>query len=449
MNIFFCDVFKTYTANDTVAALQHMGHTVFRHVYVTPPDIHKDGKTTRAIIRDMEKEKPDVVMTINFWGVVADACKERNVTYIAWIYDSPMEIRDTAPMRYGTNRIFLFDRTACEGYWRDGFSNVFYMPLAAEVKKKERLTEWRRPLDITLVGRLYASVLPELLSGMDDYERGYLDSVFRAQQQVYGGFIIPELLTEDVISKINGTYERRFLQRHMTGVGHLQKEGAVEGKRDGKPDNRDDEAKKRNWKPGGESRDILSTGAEERLSDRLQEKKDVNSPRPFQITAAELSFAIATELTHRDRLMLLALLSTRFETNLFTYEVDEGDRKILSRVAIHPAVDYETKMPGVFAASKINLNPILRANGNGIPLRALDVLGAGGFLLSTWREDFLNYFVPDEEIVLYTSIEEAVEKASFYMEHDDLRNRIAEAGRERIRKDFTYDARLKEMLKTI
>ncbi len=433
MNIFFCEVFKTYTADDTVAALQRMGHMVFRHIYATPPDIHKDGKTTRALIRDMEKEKPDVVMTINFWGVVAEACKERKVIYLAWVYDSPMEIRDTAPMRYETNRIFLFDRTACEGYWRDGFSNVFYMPLAAAIKTEKQLVR-RKTMDVSLVGNLYSSVLPELLAGMDDYERGYIEAAFRAQQNIYGGYIIPELLTENVITGVNRAYEKRFAANRKAGTQQV-----VQGNHGAQA------------LTGAEDRQQSGTQQPLQKSSTTQAQTEdrKQTGRALQITAPELSFTIATELTHRDRLMLLALLSTRFDTGLFTFAISETDRKILFRVSVHPAIDYKTEMPGVFASSRINLNPILRANGNGIPLRVFDVLSCGGFLLSSWRDDFLNYFVPDEEIVLYTSIEEAVEKAEFYMRNDALREKIALAGKERVRKDFTYEARLTEMLDTV
>ncbi len=384
MKLFFCEVFKTYTAKTTIAALKHMGHQVSDHLYATPEDIHGDAQTIGRIASDIEKELPDAVFTINFWGVVAQACHDRDVPYIAWVYDSPMEIRDISPMSYDTNRIFLFDRTEYAKFLRMGMGTVFYLPLAADIKAAGQLKPWQKPLEVSLVGSLYASTYSALRSPMGAYEGGYLDAVAAAQQKIFAGYFVPELLTKDIIDGINRTYAA-----HANGSGG------------------------------------------------------------FAINADQLSYSIAEELTHRDRLLLLAMLSARFSTTLFTFDIRPEDRRILSRVSVEKAVDYDTQMPRVFASSKINLNPILRANGDGIPLRALDVLGSGGFLLSSFREDFLNYFLPEEEIVLYDSIEEAVEKAEFYMKNDALRKKIAHAGLERVRNDFSYESRLEFMLKKI
>ena len=384
MRIFFCEVFHTYTAKTTMVELKQMGHIVSHHIYPTPENIHSDADTTERIAADVKEQRPDVVFTINFWGVVAEACHDLRVAYISWGYDSPMEIRDISPMRYETNRIFLFDRTECEKFRRMGVTNVFYSTLAAQVKEAGRLKAWSKPLEISLVGSIYESAYPVLRAGMDGFESGYVDAVVAAQQRIYEGYIIPELLTEEIVTGINRSYADK-----------------------------------------------------------------ASSSPPMRIETAELSYAIATELTHRERILLLALLSARFSTTLFTFRISEEDQGILSRVHVEKAVDYETEMPRVFSSSKINLNPILKANGNGIPLRALDVLSCGGFLLSSWREDFLNYFVPDEEVVFYTSIEDAVEKAEFYMRNDDVRERIARTGRERIRKDFSYVSRLQLILEKI
>ncbi|MBQ7676950.1 MAG: glycosyltransferase [Lachnospiraceae bacterium] len=414
MKIFFCEVFKTYTADATIAAMERMGHTVRRYVYPTPENIHRDDAATERIVSDVKKEMPDVVFTVNFWGVVAEACQVLGVPYIAWVYDSPMEIRDTSPMRYDTNRIFLFDRTECEKYSRQGISNVFYLPLATDVQGRRVIRPWKEPLGITLVGSLYDSTLPMLLAGMGEFERGYLEAVMAAQRKVCGDYIVPELLSADVMERVNASYARRAAGVSDTGRAAEERDAS------------------------DEARAVSSSGME-----------GEDSARAFQITAAELSWAVAAELTHRERLLLLRLLASRYDTSLFSFKVSENDRRLLAGVHINGPLDYTSEMPGVFASAKINLNPILYANGNGIPLRAIDVLSCGGFLLSSWREDFLNYFVPDEEVVLYTCIEDAVEKADFYMRNDALREKIAAAGRVKVEKDFTYEARLEVMLGTV
>ena len=73
-------------------------------------------------------------------------------------------------------------------------------------------------------------------------------------------------------------------------------------------------------------------------------------------------------------------------------------------------VDYSTDMNKVFKLSKINLNITLPSIRSGIPLRALDIMGAGGFLLTDYRMDFSDVIEPGIDMVCYTSIEDAVSK---------------------------------------
>ena len=47
---------------------------------------------------------------------------------------------------------------------------------------------------------------------------------------------------------------------------------------------------------------------------------------------------------------------------------------------------------------------------------------------------------------MYESLEDMYAKAKFYLEHDSERRRIAENGFEKIKRNFTFEERLKEML---
>lgn len=53
-------------------------------------------------------------------------------------------------------------------------------------------------------------------------------------------------------------------------------------------------------------------------------------------------------------------------------------------------LDYYNNMPVVFCNSKINLNISLRTIRNGIPLRAMDIMGAGGFLISNYQKNWMS-----------------------------------------------------------
>ena len=103
------------------------------------------------------------------------------------------------------------------------------------------------------------------------------------------------------------------------------------------------------------------------------------------------------------------------------------------------AVDYYAEMPYVFANSKINLNISLRSIQSGIPLRAMDIMGAGGFLLSNFQADFLDYFIPNEDFVYYESEEDLVEKVIYYLNHEKERFEIAHNGHEKVKKNHSFE----------
>ena len=107
--------------------------------------------------------------------------------------------------------------------------------------------------------------------------------------------------------------------------------------------------------------------------------------------------------------------------------------------------NYLSEMPKVFKASDINLNITLKILQTGIPLRALDILGCGGFLLSNYQEELAENFENEKEIVLYESIEDAYAKADFYIRHPDLRKQIAQNGHKKAVEQFNYKTQLTKL----
>ena len=76
-------------------------------------------------------------------------------------------------------------------------------------------------------------------------------------------------------------------------------------------------------------------------------------------------------------------------------------------------------------------------------------MGAGGFLISNYQEELAEYFVRDEDMVIYEGIEDAIEKISFYLEHDDIREKIARSGRTKTLEFHTMQERLDIIFETV
>ena len=105
-------------------------------------------------------------------------------------------------------------------------------------------------------------------------------------------------------------------------------------------------------------------------------------------------------------------------------------------------------MPYVFAISKINLNITLKSIQSGIPLRAMDIMGAGGFLLTNFQADFLDYFTPEEDFVYYNDTEDLLNKIEYYLSHDKERKEIAENGHRKVKENHSFEICFRKMLQT-
>ena len=119
------------------------------------------------------------------------------------------------------------------------------------------------------------------------------------------------------------------------------------------------------------------------------------------------------------------------------------------RVTKKGPVDYWRKMPEVFAKSRINLNFTIPNIKTGLPLRIFDVLGAGGFLLTNFQPELPQYFENGKDLVWFTNQSELVEKAGYYLDHEEERKQIARNGQEKVRRFHTYLQRIGGMLDLI
>ena len=172
-----------------------------------------------------------------------------------------------------------------------------------------------------------------------------------------------------------------------------------------------------------------------------------NGKDNIQPTARQLIYATATYVTHLDRLLLLKVLSEKYDTHLYTDEAAGGITEVLKSVRIHGQVDYDTEMPLVFKYSRINLCPTFRGNVSGIPLRILDVMGCSSFVLAPHRPEIDDFFIDGREMITYHSAEEALEKADYYLRNENERVKIAKAGYEKVKKQFSYKTQLAKILK--
>jgi spore maturation protein CgeB len=130
------------------------------------------------------------------------------------------------------------------------------------------------------------------------------------------------------------------------------------------------------------------------------------------------------------------------------------------------------EMVRTFSTSRINLNlansstpnPTLRrrvgayARGrrpdiavrpSQIKGRTFEVPGSGGFLLTDRVAHLERYFDIGREIAVFSSTDELIEQARFWLTHPDERAAVADAGYRRVRAEHTYDHRFAEIFAAI
>lgn len=147
-----------------------------------------------------------------------------------------------------------------------------------------------------------------------------------------------------------------------------------------------------------------------------------------------LSYAINAQITHEERKLLLELLAENHEVRLYSTQKQDVD----SRVAQYGPVKYFTDMNAVFRNSLLNLCPTLRSISSGIPLRALDILANRAVLFSNYQPELAEHFIDGKDVIMYSSLEEAISKANYYISHKGLLHELAINGYEKAVKHFSY-----------
>lgn len=348
-------------------------------------NMRNNESLSQRLLKELKENEYDFVFSFNFFPVAAKACNECGIKYVSWIYDTPYLLLYSKYTMLDTNYIYFFDKSLCYEFNKRGIKHAFYLPMAAPVETYDKLnhiTEQaeKYQAEISFVGSTYNEERQNFykyLSKVDGYTAGYLNAIMEMQKEVYGKFILEELLTDNVL-------------RELKRVCPIRKEV--------------DEWETDAW--------------------------------------IYANYFLARKMTGEQRKESLQLLSERYQVKLYTPEATPE----LEAVQNCGPVDYMTQMPYVFKQSKINLNMTLRSIHTGIPLRAMDIMGCGGFLLTNYQDDFWDYFEPGVDYVFYSSREELLSLTEYYLTHEEERCEIAKNGYEKVKAGHTYRDRVQLIL---
>lgn len=335
----------------------------------------------------IEQADYDFVFSFNYFPIVSYCCMKHDVRYVSYVYDSPLVSLYSYTLINPCNFVFTFDKATYLQFQNAGINTVYYLPMAANVKRLLSLTQSTDAFakykgDVSFVGSLYTEDhnLFDRMTGLPDFTRGYLDGIMDLQQKVYGNFFIEELLHDNILKDMMHSLEYKT------------------------------------------------------------QKDSVESP-----AYVYANYFISRKITAKERHDLLLAISNIFSLKLYSPRPDVS----LPHVTYMGIVDYYNEMPLVFRNSKINLNISLKSIQTGIPLRCMDILGSGGFLLSNFQADFLDMFAPGEDFVYYESEEDLIQKIAYYLSHESERMQTIENAVGKMLEKHTYEHRVAAILNTI
>lgn len=378
MNILSLD-WQSYCSDQAEEAMERMGHKIYKFAHLDY-QLRKSEAFEKAFYEFVDDNHIDIAFSYNYYPVLAESCKNKNIKYISFLYDSPYVMLYSYTLMYPTNYVFVFDSSLFKQFRDGGLTNVYYMVLPTDPLQYEKQSEKfknsaRLKSDISFMGQLYNEehlFYDKMEAVGDEYLNGYLRGVIEAQLKVYGYNFADKVITPDI---------RKRLYRAFPY-------------------------------------DVQSPGVE-----------------PDNYIYAD--YLINRKATSIERNRFITAIGERFpdRLKLFTW----NEKATFVGVKNMGIATYENEMPVVFHESKINLNISLRSIKTGIPLRCMDIMGSHGLLLSNYQQDLVDAFIPGEEFVCYESEEDMLNKIDYLLSHEAERKEIAENGYQKVKNEYNFE----------
>lgn len=157
------------------------------------------------------------------------------------------------------------------------------------------------------------------------------------------------------------------------------------------------------------------------------------------------SFVGGISRHHDGAIPLLEYLVEQSDLSVYGYGADRlpSDSRIRQR---HGGEVWGMDMYRTLARSRITLNRHINvAENNANNMRLYEATGVGAMLLTDRKDNLHELFEIGNEVMAYSSKEEAAEIVRYYLNHPELAVRIGKAGQKRTLREHTYKARMAEL----
>lgn len=443
MKIVFLD-WKCFNGADTKKCLTRMGHEVlpYFHADYNCPELTDDMR--RDFDEFVTGKNPDIFFSYNYFPAVAQICHVQNIPYYSITYDSPYVYLYSYTMMYETNHVYLFDSDWVQELRAGGLTNVEYLVLPcnttdrpffkassydqanAETFSPSQNLETRESVnssnadrytaDISFVGSLYNeehNFYDRMIKKASPELKGFIEGVLDAQSLIYGSDVLKELVTGKFLDDMQEIFP-------------------------------------------------------------LPPERSCAEPEGYR----HLNYVLDRKLTSNERIRYLTAVGK-------DKKLDQYSRKIFTLDSGYHipgfqnmgVAEYAAEMPQVFHDSRININISLRSITSGIPMRCMDIMSCGGFLLSNYQKDFdiesvepvqtsqscehstedvtqtsslyTSAFIRGVDYDDFSSQDELLTKIEYYLSHEKERTEIAENGYKKVSEYYSLEKVLGRILEKI
>ena len=382
----------------------------------------RDMELAMEMIPFIHSREVEAVVSFNYFPIVSMICSTCRIPYYAWVYDCPHFTLYAKQITLPCNHIGIFDREMVRRLEDYGVETVYDVPLsvdaayfAGRIMEAEPAEKKKYQCDISFVGSLYTGeydYYEKLFAGSEPSAVAFATSQGRETERISSFTEIRAAIERQCFS-----YRRDHLRQSviegridLNGIRkHMEEQGLMLGE------------------------DYFAS-PEDILLAAVLEKRVTVEERRILLTEAAKRFAHGFKTEQNG--IGVGRTDRGFDFRLYT----GSDTKGLPELAVlnRGTVDYHTQMPLVFAGSRINLNISLRSIHSGIPLRVLDIMACGGFVLSNWQPEIAACFAEGVEIVTFDSLEDCLAKTAYYLSHEEERRQIAANGQKKVQEKFSY-----------
>jgi len=382
-------LYRWETFNEPVIenTLRDLGHFV-KVAYARKFEELDTEEQIQSITKVADEFHADAFFSVDYFQMVAMAAKKLNITYYSWLYHIPQWSLFSYAAQLPNNRIITFDSAQMQELKQYNVNGMQYMSQAAD---KELLTSAKALATPQMIDKYTADV-------------SFVGTLYESSNNLFNR-ISPEAREKEIYKEIV-----RMIRDKRFSYG----------------------------------KDILYRGVTEEMVEFLLEEVEHGQDHFFFANQEEIAVqsVLARKITVEERKLMARTLAKEFDFKLFTISNTEKFPEINNC----GPVDFAKQAPLVFNGSKVNIYVTPRSIRSGVPLRVLEIMACGGFVLVNYQEDLAAEFEDGKELVMYRSLEEMVDKVRYYLEHEDERKNIAKAGYEKVLREYNYAEKLRHIL---